>query len=716
MLIACLSAAQLSNQGTPPGRSPVTIRDCIEMTRIQQTYSEDDRTATFSPDGKLFATLIWRGDIAKNVNRYTVLVFDADNLSAKPRALLTAEYSHDQSDQHARPVSNMRFLPGNKTLAFLGTLKGEPRQVYVVDLAGGAPRALTRHPTNVRAFALAREDGPFLFGADAPDDRARRDVLIRDGFSINDRTKIGALNMGAYALGNWFEPRTEFFFTAKRGLTPTRVHQVAGAPARIWISPAGDRALVYPFQAASDRVGFGMFTLANGAVSPVALDAGGRVGSIAWAHDGRSVLAGSGGTGGLTLTELDLTTGRSGRLPIEGDWSFLGWDSRTGRVRLVRNPYARDQHRERLLGTVEKLGATWSAVRTLGSESKFSLNRRYGLAMAGRLIVGVKDSITVPPELAVYDTDTRETRILTDLNPQLRDRSFGEVTRITWDGPYDKGTSFGWVIKPVGFEPGKRYPLVIQFKDEGYYPEDDPFIIDGPEQYSGAAIQPLANSGFVVLYTPAALSTRERVTTPDEGKHQLAHVESGIEHLDRLGLIDRQRIAITGWSRAGWWTDYIVAHASFPILAATEIDNVQYDLNRYVIQNGEGSSWEDMVKNWGGTRPWGPDAAAWHAQAIDWKIERSWRTAFLTQTHGPLSILRHQLQFAARKTLGIPAEFYVYFDASHSTKSPRHRLGSLSTHVDWFRFWLQGYEDPDPAKRAQYERWQKMRDTRYRPG
>jgi len=30
--------------------------------------------------------------------------------------------------------------------------------------------------------------------------------------------------------------------------------------------------------------------------------------------------------------------------------------------------------------------------------------------------------------------------------------------------------------------------------------------------------------------------------------------------------------------------------------------------------------------------------------------------------------------------------------------------------VDWFRFWLKGEEDPDPAKAGQYTRWRKMRD------
>ena len=41
--------------------------------------------------------------------------------------------------------------------------------------------------------------------------------------------------------------------------------------------------------------------------------------------------------------------------------------------------------------------------------------------------------------------------------------------------------------------------------------------------------------------------------------------------------------------------------------------------------------------------------------------------------------------------------------------NPRLRLASESIHVDWFRFWLKGEEDTDPAKAEQYKRWRELR-------
>ena len=37
-------------------------------------------------------------------------------------------------------------------------------------------------------------------------------------------------------------------------------------------------------------------------------------------------------------------------------------------------------------------------------------------------------------------------------------------------------------------------------------------------------------------------------------------------------------------------------------------------------------------------------------------------------------------------------------------------MASQGGSVDWMRFWLQDYEDPDPAKAEQYARWRKLRE------
>ncbi len=46
---------------------------------------------------------------------------------------------------------------------------------------------------------------------------------------------------------------------------------------------------------------------------------------------------------------------------------------------------------------------------------------------------------------------------------------------------------------------------------------------------------------------------------------------------------------------------------------------------------------------------------------------------------------------------------------THVMTNPTQRLASETSNVDWFRFWLKGEEDPDPAKAEQYKRWRGLR-------
>ena len=57
-----------------------------------------------------------------------------------------------------------------------------------------------------------------------------------------------------------------------------------------------------------------------------------------------------------------------------------------------------------------------------------------------------------------------------------------------------------------------------------------------------------------------------------------------------------------------------------------------------------------------------------------------------------------------------PAELYVFPDAAHIKVQPRHRLAAHQRYLDWFRYWLQGHSDADPAKADQYRRWHLLRE------
>jgi hypothetical protein len=56
-----------------------------------------------------------------------------------------------------------------------------------------------------------------------------------------------------------------------------------------------------------------------------------------------------------------------------------------------------------------------------------------------------------------------------------------------------------------------------------------------------------------------------------------------------------------------------------------------------------------------------------------------------------------------------PVELHAFPDEGHFKIQPRHRLAAHRRYLDWFRYWLQGHVDPDPAKAEQYRRWDQLR-------
>jgi len=55
------------------------------------------------------------------------------------------------------------------------------------------------------------------------------------------------------------------------------------------------------------------------------------------------------------------------------------------------------------------------------------------------------------------------------------------------------------------------------------------------------------------------------------------------------------------------------------------------------------------------------------------------------------------------------ADLYVFPNEPHIKFQPRHMLAVYERDLDWFRFWLQAFEDENPRKTEQYKYWRAMR-------
>ena len=98
------------------------------------------------------------------------------------------------------------------------------------------------------------------------------------------------------------------------------------------------------------------------------------------------------------------------------------------------------------------------------------------------------------------DLSTGELRTLVDVNPEVQNLQIGPATRI--DVADKTGQPFwGHLVLPLGYEPGKRYPLVITT-----YADWDGFLRGGTgDEYP---IYVFAANGFAVLNFNMLVQTR----------------------------------------------------------------------------------------------------------------------------------------------------------------------------------------------------------------
>ena len=110
--------------------------------------------------------------------------------------------------------------------------------------------------------------------------------------------------------------------------------------------------------------------------------------------------------------------------------------------------------------------------------------------------VTLEQDLNSPPKVFVTDSNTHQKVLLLDLNPQFGGLEFGRSTNLEWD--VDGATIVGGLYLPPDYQPGKRYPLVIQ--THGFEPKE--FSMDGRSDWSSAfAARSLAARGIMVLQT-----------------------------------------------------------------------------------------------------------------------------------------------------------------------------------------------------------------------
>jgi dipeptidyl aminopeptidase/acylaminoacyl peptidase len=213
-----------------------------------------------------------------------------------------------------------------------------------------------------------------------------------------------------------------------------------------------------------------------------------------------------------------------------------------------------------------------------------------------------KASATAPAVLAT-GTSMRDITALEPLSDNLLgQRTIGALEEITFDSSADHRRMQGWIVKPPGFDPAKKYPFVLEI-------HGGPFAMYAPS--FAAEIQLYASAGYVVLYMNPRGSTGygeefANLIHHDYPNKDYDDLMSGVDAVLGRGYVDTQRLFVTGGSGGGVLTAWIVGHTDrfrAAVVVKPVINWTSFvltgDMNNYFYRYWFGEfPWEDMQAYW----------------------------------------------------------------------------------------------------------------------
>jgi dipeptidyl aminopeptidase/acylaminoacyl peptidase len=312
--------------------------------------------------------------------------------------------------------------------------------------------------------------------------------------------------------------------------------------------------------------------------------------------------------------------------------------------------------------------------------------------------VQLKQDLNHPPVLIATDKQGKNSRIIWNANPQLKDIQLGDVSVFKWKDRNGHDW-IGGLYKPPDYIKGKRYPLVIQthgFDEHAFQPSG---------AYTTAfAAQELAAVGFLVLQVQDC-----DIGLRKEGTCQVAGYEAAVQKLTTEGLVDRDRVGLIGFSHTCYFVMEALTTSTLRFKAASITDGINNGYLQYMTWvDGAGNAGAHQMDAAIGSSPFGVGLTQWLSRSPEFNMNKV-ETPLQVVALGRQNVLTMWEPYAALRYLNKPVDLIVLNSDEHVLTNPTARMASQGASVDWLNFWLRDQEDPDPAKADQYKRWRELR-------
>ena len=300
--------------------------------------------------------------------------------------------------------------------------------------------------------------------------------------------------------------------------------------------------------------------------------------------------------------------------------------------------------------------------------------------------VYAKTGIENPSE--IYQQMADSVRTFTSLNTGwLASKNIVRPTKHSFKNSKGHEVDY-WVMKPVGYEAGKKYPLVLE-------------IHGGPSAMWGTGeasmwheFQYYASKGMGVVYANPRGSGGYgseflAANVKDWGAGPTSDVLKALDLTIAEGWADTTQLAVTGGSYAGYLVTWIVGHTNRFKVACSQ--RGVYELSTFM---GEGNAWR-LVPNYFGGYPWEKATKAILDRESPYTYVQNIKTPLLI-FHGEndlrTGVIQSEMLYKSLKVLGREVEYVRHPGGTHELSrsgNNRQRIDQMLRTYEFFGRYLK---------------------------
>lgn len=587
-------------------------------------------------------------------------------------------------------ISGLSFSSDGQSVLYLAHREADSNRVlYQIPLAGGESTHLLAHSTSIASYSLSPDgDRIALLATDAePEQRA---ALRNDGF------KALAYEEDARFTRVWVASRGE----GKEGFGKARVLDLEGNASSLYWSPASDRLVVAlaPTPLIDDSYMYRRLKIVDPSAGRVVTGIAnpGKLGQVSWSPDGSRVAFISAETihdpkeGRLLVADAETGTITDLVPGFEGHFTVARWlDANTIR-------YLVDVGAETEVGEVMRDG---TGRRTIVPSSG-TVFTSFSLSSEGRVMALIGESGTHPPELFVHERGQDAPGRVTDSNPWLADMNLAPQEVVQWTAR-DGLEVEGILIRPLDEVEGRSYPLIVH-------------VHGGPEAHNrngwltsySRPGQVAAARGIAVLYPNYRASTGRGVEFSmldhaDMGGREFDDIVDGVDHFTSIGLVDAEKVGVTGGSYGGYATAWLSTYYSDRFAAGV----MSVGISNQISKVGTSDIPDEMFLVHNRLRPWDDWELFLERSPVYW-ADRS--TTPLLILHGTedkrvnpgqsMEMYRH-LKLRGQA----PVRLILYPGEGHGNRNAAARLDYNLRSLRWLEHYLIGPGGGMPDRDLDYD-------------